>query len=168
MRLAVHAGDRMTASVTVAARHATLRLRNLSTGRRFSLTRRVPSLDVSSAEWIVEAPSLCSGAGTCTTEALTDFDQVAFSATSATLDGHTGPIADPAWSTTALELRQSSPQGKHSSVATTGLPSSSLIVAVPSSTEGTAGAFGVRWQQQAVQSERATPPTLPGASTVGG
>ncbi len=166
--LAVHPGDRMTASVTVNSRDATLRLRNLSTAKRFTLTQRVASVDVSSAEWIVEAPSLCAGTRSCTTEALTNFNQVAFSAASATAHGHTGAIADPAWATTALELRQSlAPAGRQSATAV-GVHSLGLILATPTAASSSEGAFAVSWQEQAVQVERATPPTLPGASGTGG
>ena len=106
VHLTVRPGNRMTASVTVRDHDVTLRLRDLSTGARFSITRRAPDVDISSAEWIVEAPSVCASAGGCRTLALTDFGEVAFSSASATSLGHTGPISDPAWSATALELRQ--------------------------------------------------------------
>jgi|CZKG01.1.fsa_nt_gi hypothetical protein len=167
VRLAVHPGDRMTASVTVRGHDATLRLRDLSSGGRFTITRRMAKVDVSTAEWIVEAPSICLGTGACRTDALTDFGAVEFSATSATAHGHTGPIADPEWSTTALELRQSSLTGGRRGTAAVGVPSSSLIEASPSSAAGPEGAFAVRWQEQAVQGERSAPPTLPGASGAG-
>ena len=60
--------------------------------------------DTSSAEWIAEAPSICSSENTCRLTALTDFDTVGFSQASATSDGHTGTISDPDWTTTALQL----------------------------------------------------------------
>jgi Peptidase A4 family len=168
-RLAVHPGDQITASVTVRGHSATLRLRDLSTGKRFTLTRHLAAMDISSAEWIVEAPSICSDSGPCKTKALTDFGQVAFSTTSATAHGHTGPIADPGWSVTALELRQSftTPHG-HRGAKAVGTPSNNVIVAAPSSAANAQGAFAVRWQEQAVQGERSTPPRLPGAATTPG
>jgi hypothetical protein len=160
--LAAHPGDRLTASVTVSGTHATLRLRNLSSGRRFTITRRVPRIDVSSAEWIVEAPSVCVDSSPCKAVALTDFNEVAFSATSVTIAAHTGPITDPAWTATALELRQgSSHHPPRSAAAVGGAPSAGLIVAAPSPPTGAEGAFAVRWQEQAVQGERSTPPQLP-------
>lgn len=168
IRLPVHPGERLTASVTVAGVHATLRLRDLSSGARFTITRRVPRIDVSSAEWIVEAPSLCVGSGPCKTVALTDFNEVAFSNASATVGGHTGPIADPAWSASALELRQGSTHSAPHGAAAKGAPARSLIVAAPTPAPGLEGAFSIRWQEQAVQGERSTPPTLPGANGAGG
>jgi hypothetical protein len=166
--LRVHPGDRLTASVTVSGSHATLRLRNLSSGRRFTITRRVPLIDVSSAEWIVEAPSVCVGSNPCKTVALTDFNEVAFSAASATISGHTGPIADPAWTATALELRQGSSHHPPRSAALGGAPSSNLIVAAPTFPTGVEGAFAVRWQEQAVHGESSTPPALPESNGVKG
>lgn len=167
-RLTVHPGDRMTASVTVGGRKATLRLRNLTTGKRFSITRRLAHEDISSAEWIVEAPSICTNAG-CRAYGLSDFGQVSFAAATATALGHTGPIADPGWSSTPLELRQGFSQGASHGAAIRGVPSSSsVIAALPSSAANAQGAFTVTWQEQAVQDERSRSPTLPGASGSGG
>lgn len=61
----VHPGDEVAASVTVVRRRATLRLSNLTTGRGHSTVRRLAKLDVSTADWIVEAPAGCDGAGRC-------------------------------------------------------------------------------------------------------
>jgi hypothetical protein len=155
VRMAVHPGDQIAASATVRAHDATLRLRDLTTGARFTITRRTPHIDVSSADWIVEAPSVCVGPGSCRTFALTNFGDVAFSSASATAAGHTGPIADPNWSATALELRQGSHQPGHRGTVAAGNPPDGLIVAAPTAASGPEGAFGVRWQEQVVQGERA-------------
>jgi Peptidase A4 family len=154
VQLAVHPGDRLTASATVRAHDATLRLRDLTTGARFTTTRRTPHIDVSSADWIVEAPSVCTVPGPCRAFALTDFGSVAFSSASATGGGHTGPIEDPDWAATALELRQGPHQAGHRGTVAVGDPADGLIVAAPSAASGPEGAFGVRWQEQVVQGER--------------
>ena len=106
LRLRVRPGDRLTASVTVRGRAVTLDISDLSTRASFGLTRRVSAPDASSAEWIVEAPSICIGASACSTLALTDFGTVSFSGATARAGGHTGTIGDPRWSATELELRQ--------------------------------------------------------------
>jgi len=155
VRMTVHPGDRMTASATVRAHDATLRIRDLTTGARFTTTRHTAHIDVSSADWIVEAPSVCTNVGPCRTFALTDFGNVTFTSAGATAAGHTGPIADPNWSATALELRQSPPKGEHRGAVAVGGPANGLIVAAPSTPSGPEGAFGVQWQEQAVQDERA-------------
>jgi hypothetical protein len=104
--LRVRPGDRISASVTASGSHVTLRLRNLTTGARYGTTRHYSSPDTSSAEWIVEAPSTCPSAGSCVTLPLSDFGNVSFARATATARGHTGTVADPAWSAAALELVQ--------------------------------------------------------------
>ncbi len=155
LSLPVSPGDRVTASVTVIGRHATLRLRDLTTGRRWSKTRRLANVDVSSAEWIVEAPSGCSANGACTTLALSDFGSVAFSGASATAAGTTRSAASPSWQTTALLLRQDAV----AAAAGSGAPT--LVSATPSSLAG--GSFTVAFEQAAGASAPEAP-TLPGFS----
>jgi hypothetical protein len=103
--LKVHPGDSIAAGVTVTGRRVKLSLRDLTTLEGSTRTVRASALDVSSAEWIAEAPSICNGHNSCQVQALEDFGPVAFSncyATSA--DGHAGPLGAPAWSPVALEL----------------------------------------------------------------
>jgi hypothetical protein len=160
--LELRAGDRMSASVTVRSHDVTLRIRDLSTGARFGTTRHVSSVDVSSAEWIVEAPSVCVAADACATLALADFGSVSFSSATATAAGHTGTIADPGWAITALELRQGAGQGfGHSSGRRFGRPSA-LVSAAPSPPSGPLGAFSVSWQEQSIQFEPPRVPVMPG------
>ena len=64
--------------------------------------------DVSSAEWIAEAPSICDQTGNCQPLALGDFGTVRFSNASAISNGHTGPISDPLWTTQPVALNGSS------------------------------------------------------------
>jgi hypothetical protein len=61
----------------------------------------VAAPDLSSAEWIAEAPSDCSpfNRNGCTIEPLANFGTVAFSAASAQAGGRVGPISDPDWTT---------------------------------------------------------------------
>jgi hypothetical protein len=104
--LAVHAGDQIAASVIArGAARVTLRIRNLSSGRGFTRTVPMSSLDTSSADWIAEAPSACDRGDDCQALPLTDFGAIRFAGATATTDrGHTGTIADPAFSTTRLTL----------------------------------------------------------------
>jgi hypothetical protein len=103
--LTVHPGDRLAASVSVTGHRVRLRLHNLTTNATFTKTRRAPDVDTGSAEWIVEAPTLCDPDGGCEISQLTDFGTTTFSiARAATTTGHTGTIADPAWTQTALDL----------------------------------------------------------------
>lgn len=162
LRLRLHTGDRVSASVTVRSHDVTLRIRDLSTGARFGITRHASSVDVSSAEWIVEAPSVCVAADACATLALADFGAVWFSSATATAAGHTGSIADPGWAAIALELRQGAGQafghrpGRHF-----GRPSA-LVSAAPSQLSGPLGSFWVSWQEQSIQFEPPRAPVMPG------
>ena len=99
----VGAGDLINASVAVSGRVATLVLSDLTRRRSFHTTVWSREIDVSSAEWIVEAPSDCLS--TCTTLPLADFGSAGFSASRAQLaDGYVGAIADRRWTTTRIRL----------------------------------------------------------------
>jgi hypothetical protein len=120
VRLAVHAGDQIAASVIArGGGEVTLRLRNLSTGRSFTRTVSMSSPDTSSADWIAEAPSACNGGGDCQALPLTDFGTIRFADARATTGtGHTGTIADAAFSATRLTLVAGGPPlGPPSSLA---------------------------------------------------
>ncbi len=105
VRMAVRAGDLMTAGVSIRGRRVTLRIADETRRETFARTIVDHSIDATSAEWIAEAPSDCSKSGACTTLPLTDFDGVDFSgATATTTTGTTSGIDDPAWTTTKLLL----------------------------------------------------------------
>ena len=100
------AGDRIRASVSVAGRQVTLALINLTRHRSFTRRLRASELDTSSAEWIVEAPSVCS-VNSCQTLPLADFGSTGFTAASAvTSAGHIGTIDDRRWTTTRITLAE--------------------------------------------------------------
>jgi hypothetical protein len=79
MQLTVNPGDTMAASVAENAGRTILQVRDLSTGSSRTAVRTVAAPDISSAEWIVEAPSLCFTSTHCTPLPLTDFGTVSFS-----------------------------------------------------------------------------------------
>jgi hypothetical protein len=105
-RLEVRPGDRMQGSVRVTGRLVRLRIADLTSGEDDTLTLRVPRVDVSSAEWIVEAPALCRGGRrvTCQQKPLAPFGSLAFEGAQATSSaGTSGAIEHPAWD--ALQIR---------------------------------------------------------------
>jgi hypothetical protein len=103
----VRPGDTMSASVAVKAHRVTLKLRNVTRRTSFTKTARMSAPDVTSAEWIVEAPSGCDSSGNCRQLDLADFGTVPFTSARATAtSGHTGTISDRAWSATRLNLSQ--------------------------------------------------------------
>jgi hypothetical protein len=162
LSLKIRPGDRLNASVTTRGRSVTLRIRNLTTNRRFAVTRRLSRVDVSTAEWIVEAPSECTSSS-CRTLPLADFGVVSFTSATATAHGHTGTLGDPRWSAGALELRQSPFAAGRPGVA--GSSASAVFVgATPTAAARASGAFSVSWGLLTAPSEAVAPPTLPGGS----
>src|SRR5205085_2292601 len=102
--LPVSAGDRISASVQVGGSTVNVQLKNLTTGKTFAKSLRMAAPDVTSAEWIAEAPSALTPGGSQILP-LTNFGTVHFTNASATsTSGHTGTIADSLWSATRLML----------------------------------------------------------------
>jgi DNA-binding CsgD family transcriptional regulator len=106
LSLKIHAGDRVSASVTVHGHSVTLHLTDETTGGTRTKHLHMANPDVSSAEWIAEAPSVCDQANQCAVLPLASFGSLQFAHASATADGHTGTISDPSWSATAVTLGQ--------------------------------------------------------------
>jgi hypothetical protein len=156
----VRPGDQLSASVTVRGHRVTLRLRDLTSGARFTTTRHVSEVDASTAEWIVEAPSICIVS--CGQLPLTDFGSVVFSSATATAGAHTGTLLDGDWSTGAIELRENARRGLAGRPgARLGL-TSAVISAIPSPAAPTSGAFSVAWLEQSTASEAPAAPAMPG------
>jgi Peptidase A4 family len=102
---AVQPGDVVHATVTVVGHQVTLVLQNRTRNRTFRKTVFAPSIDVSSAEWIVEAPSACINQFACQALPLANFGSVAFDSAAATsTTGSTGSILDPKWWRTQIRL----------------------------------------------------------------
>jgi hypothetical protein len=131
IKLTVRPGDLIRASVTVAAHRVSIRLDDVSRHRGFHKSFYAPTIDISSAEWIVEAPSECVGSNSCQTLPLADFASTKFgSAAVRSSTGHAGSISDRAWSWTKITLmpggrRFATYQGQRTSNAAA-MPSSLL------------------------------------------
>ncbi|HWF50188.1 MAG TPA: G1 family glutamic endopeptidase [Solirubrobacteraceae bacterium] len=109
IRITVAGGDLITASIAVAGKQVTMTLSDRTRHERFVKTVHVRTLDLTSAEWIAEAPSECSTATTCTTLPLADFGAVRFANASAQTDtGASASISSPLWNTTKILLGYSS------------------------------------------------------------
>jgi hypothetical protein len=113
--LPVPPGDMIRGTVTVRHNRVHVALHDLSSHRTLSRTLRASTLDVSSAEWIVEAPSDCVNTNTCVTLPLGDFGSASFKGAHARISsGHLGAIADRRWHTSAIDL---TPAGRLSRLA---------------------------------------------------
>jgi Peptidase A4 family len=140
IRMLVRPGDRLRATVTVIGHKVTLSLRDLTRRRSFTKTVRASIVDVTSAEWIVETPSVCSGSF-CRVLPLADFGQAAFTAASATsTTGVKGAIANGHWTATKIILAE---EGRH--FIGQGA-ADSLATAAPSSLSPHGGAFSVNYR----------------------
>jgi hypothetical protein len=102
--LAIHAGDHMSASVTVQGSSVTIHLVDETTGGSVTKTLSMSNPDMSSAEWIAEAPAAQSESGDYQTLPLANFGTVTFTDASATAGGHTGSISDSNWTAEQVNL----------------------------------------------------------------
>jgi len=152
--LAVHPGDHISTRVTVEGTAVDVSVSNHTTGRSFSKQLTMSNPDVSSAEWIAEAPSSCDGSGSCTPLPLTNFGTVNFTSSSATTtEGHTGSISDSSWSTAAVSLTPGASSGFEGVDLASGQSSGS---ATPSSLASDGSAFSVAYSAGAAATSTST------------
>lgn len=105
VRMKLLPGDTVTAAVLVDGQKVTMSLKNVTRKTRFSKTIVVShALDVTSAEWIAEAPAQCETNGRCRVVNLSKFGTVTFTKATAIGNDHAGGITDPAWEVTPLQL----------------------------------------------------------------
>lgn len=98
-------GDLIQASVTVNGHRVTVSLYDATSRRAFTRTLSAQTVDTSSAEWIVEAPSDCDAAYSCETLPLANFGATTFlGAKARSSNGHIGSIASSAWGSTKIDL----------------------------------------------------------------
>jgi Peptidase A4 family len=142
----VRPGDVVHANVTVLGHKVTVALENLTLHRTFRKTMVASSIDVSSAEWIVEAPSECISQFACQALPLANFGSVTFdSATARSTAGATGSILDSSWWRTKIEL---TPSAERFIVARQ--TSDSAGTATPSTLRSGGRAFDVTYSTVAV------------------
>jgi Peptidase A4 family len=143
IRLAVRPGDMVQASVSVSGHQVALTFRDRT--RRTSFVRRIEAgtVDITSAEWIAEAPSECTGDSNCQTLPLANFGTVPFSGAKVTTTSRrTGSISSPLWSATELVL------------ASVGRQFTSLAAsagAIPTALAKAGAAFAIAYTQQQQQ-----------------
>lgn len=148
IRTRIDPGDRVRASVSVTGAHVTLSLTDLTRHRSFTRRLHATTLDTTSAEWILEAPSVCTSAASCHTLPLADFGSAGISSASAvTTTGHRGTISDRRWTATKISLAATGRQFISDQGA-------SLVTAAPSALSAHGTAFTVTYSGSA-------PPTGP-------
>jgi hypothetical protein len=144
IRFKVRSGDRMRASVRSAGGAVVLSIQDVTTHHAFRKTFHPSSVDLTSAEWILEAPSQCIFGGTaCQTLPLTDFGQAVFqNARAQTTGGQVGTISSPAWHRTKINLTAQGQTftGNRPGITTLGAS------ATPSSLNSYGGSFTVTYR----------------------
>jgi hypothetical protein len=105
LKMTVTPGDHLWASVRVMGHEAQLTLVDATRHEIFQKRLAVAAPDVSSADWIVEAPTGCAGQGNCAELPLADFGSVRIIDAHAVLrSGQTGSIVSRTWTTTKVEM----------------------------------------------------------------
>lgn len=141
--LHVRPGDALSASVDHSTAGVVLSIEDLRTHYLFRKTFHPSGVDITSAEWILEAPSACSFGGiACETPPLTDFGEARFwVARAQTTRGTTGPVSSSAWWRTKIVLTSSGQQfiGNRPN-------GTSLGTATPSALNPAGGAFTVTYR----------------------
>lgn len=143
LRLHISPGETIGASVAQKRGKTIMQVRDLTSGATRTVVRTTPAPDLSSAEWIVEAPSICLTARRCTPLPLTDFGTVQFSnASLTTAKSRRDAIDTASLKVTKLELRDYSKgvPGPRVSTAVT------QATGIPSELSTAGNAFTVTWQ----------------------
>jgi hypothetical protein len=160
LALNISPGDSIYSRVSVAGDAVKIEVYDQTTGQSFvkTMTMTAATPDTSTAEWIAEAPSSCSGgtSSQCTPLPLADFAKVNFHNAYATSGGHTGSISDSNWSSEAIALSPQGGSGFYGGGLGGGFGSdystygdSSTAGAAPTSLNATGTAFAVSYGGQA-------------------
>jgi hypothetical protein len=139
-KMAINAGDRISAAVTVNGSDVVMRLANTTRGTSVAKRLRASRVDTTSAEWIIEAPALCSGTtvtdATCRQTELANFGATKFDrARATTTGGSKGTISSSFWLPTLISLVPDARTARYTTLGS----------AVPASLAATGSAFDVAY-----------------------
>jgi len=146
IKMKIAAGDTITTAVVANGTTITLQITNRTRHTRFTKVVTLANPDVSSAEWIAEAPSLCATSGRCRVVPLANFGAVRFTSAAATANAHPGVITDDTWTALPVQLQAGDGRPVGGFFGDTGAPSGN---AVPSGISADGRAFSVAWQASA-------------------
>ena len=105
IHMTVSPGDELTARVSVTGHRVLLEMTDLTRHTTFTRTVQDRTIDVTSADWILEAPSECSSSSQCQTLNLANFGSAGFSRASATTTRRqTASISGRHWGLTKIIL----------------------------------------------------------------
>jgi hypothetical protein len=138
--LKVKPGDQITTSVNVNGTTVLVQIKNRTRKTSFTKALQVAAPDLSSAEWIAEAPSACTSSGRCTVLPLANFGTVTFTRAATIASSHPGTINDPTWASDAISLVPQSSSGLFA-----GRDSTSTAGATPGAVSSDGRSFPVSW-----------------------
>ncbi len=104
LKVKIQPGDVIASTVVVNGTDVLVQVNDRTRGVRFTKHLAMASPDLSSAEWIAEAPSSCNSNGFCPQLALTNFHSVTFTRSFAVGNNLNGTISSPNWTSTELQL----------------------------------------------------------------
>jgi len=104
LKLKIFAGDTITSSVLIKGTDVVVQVKNRTRHTVFTKHLKMATPDLTSAEWIAEAPSECSVTGFCRTVPLTNFGSITFSKIAALGNGQGGTLTGPGWEATPIQL----------------------------------------------------------------
>jgi hypothetical protein len=149
LKLKINPGDTITTSVNVInGTTVEVQVKNRTTRTSFTKKLTFATPDLTSAEWIAEAPAQCDQFR-CTSVPLANFSSVSFSRIAALGNGLGGTITNPAWTSSSIQLVPSSSRGFFPGPNRFATDAGSAAGATPGqvSTDGTG--FTVTWQSNA-------------------
>jgi hypothetical protein len=104
IKLKIFPGDKITATVLVNGTEVLVQVKNRTRHTSFTKRLQMAEPDLTSAEWIAEAPSECTVSGLCRTVPLTNFGSVTFSKIAALGNNQGGTLTGPGWESTPIQL----------------------------------------------------------------
>jgi hypothetical protein len=149
LKLKINPGDTITTSVNVIDA-TTVKVQVKNRTRRTSFTKNLTfaTPDLTSAEWIAEAPSQCDQFR-CTPVPLANFSSVSFSRIAAIGNSIGGTITNPSWTTSSIQLVPSSSRGFFPGPNRFASDTSSTAGATPDQVSRDGKGFTVTWQANA-------------------
>ena len=148
--LKINPGDVITASVVVDGNEVLLWLKNRTRNAVFSKRVTLASPDLTSAEWIAEAPSECTSNGYCRQIPLANFGAVTFTkvAALASINGlgdQGGTISSPLWQSTPVQLVPRGTQRFFGDAVERPDATTGSAGATPAAPTADGGSFSVSW-----------------------
>jgi hypothetical protein len=103
IKLKIFPGDTITSTVLIKGTDVLVQVKNRTRHTVFTKHLPMANPDLTSAEWIAEAPSECT-VSFCRTVPLTNFGSVTFSKIAALGNGQGGRLNGPGWEATPIQL----------------------------------------------------------------